>query len=340
MREEPHEDDLRPARPEDEDDKSDRRAIRPQLPWAWMIGIAVLFLALVFSYAHRETRRAEELREELLAAHRSSLGDLAGRYMAFRGRLEVKVMEAAAAGAPETWVLPRLNLGGLRSADGLYLRIAASDAQDPDAVLDAVLTMGQDAITRCLGVSPMSLSGLYRQGDFLTPSWVEAVRTESDYNRLRVFEDQLRGHLRVDVPVVATTLQASWFLLVIERGESRATAPVDVYLWDLRRDQLLLKARIQGRGVLLPVQVAMPGVTPGARAPAAGAESPGAADCSIAAQVRALTGHEAIELESAEALLEAARQEAPTEAPAEGQEPTDDAHGDPRGEAGHAVPSP
>jgi hypothetical protein len=291
MSDEPAE--LRPARPDVAEAES--RAYMPRLPWGWMALATALVTALVFAYYSRQLERVEELREALLTAHEENVGALAGRYMTFRRQLEERVVEAAAGGRPEPFVHPRLNLAGLRNAEGLYLRVTTEQAADADGILDAAVTMTPDAINRCLGLGPASLSGFYQRGDFLTPAWVERTRESANLNSLQLYDHQLRRHLEVDAPAVAEMLRAEWFLLVVQRGEDRQSAPVDVFLWDLPRDRQLLRARIQGRGVLLPVRMAGTG-GPRLNGPVF---SPGATDCSIASQLRALTGHDAVEVETA-----------------------------------------
>jgi hypothetical protein len=307
---------LKPARP-DAPESEGRPSYAPRLPWKWII-LGVFGVAAVFaSYFIRQGQRQEALRQQMLTLHHDRLTSVAERYLGFRRRLETWVIEAGAAGEPERYVDPRLNISGLRSGEGLYLRVPADFAGSPEQIEGAAMAMEQDGITRCLGIAPMSVRGLYEKGYFLTPEWVDSVRDEPDMMRLRVLDDQLGRHIQVDAPVVLSMMQADWFMLVIERGENRRDHPVDVYLWDLRRNQQLLRARIQGNGLLVPVRLRFEGVTP---APAPGRpqlRSGGAADCSIASQIRALAGGEAIDFESGAQLIDAAAREG---AEAEGAE--------------------
>ena len=252
----------------------------------------------------------------MLTLHESELSEVSERYLGFRRRLEELVMQAHEAGEPESWADPRLNISGLRSGEGLYLRIPADWADSSERIEGAALAMERDAITRCLGLAPASVRGLYEKGFFLTPEWVDQVRNEDSMMELRVLDDQLGRHIQVDAPVVLSMMQADWFLLVLQQGESRRDAPVDVYLWDLRRSRQLLRARIQGRGLLVPVRLRFEGTNP---APAPGrpdVRSGGATDCSIASQIRALTGGEPLDFESGAAVIEAAEE---AEAEAEGE---------------------
>ena len=303
----------------------------------------ILGIAGVFAfYAIRQDRRREALRSHMLALHETELRSVSERYLAFRRRIEELVMETRDAGEPDTWADPHLNISGLRSGEGLYLRLGADWTNEPERIEGAALAMERDAITRCLGLAPTSLRGLYESGYFLTSEWVDQVRVEQDMMALRVLDDQLGRHIQVDAPVVLSMMQADWFLLVVQRGENRRDHPVDVYLWDLRRNRQLLRARIQGRGLLVPVRLAFEGTNP---APAPGrpqVRSGAANDCSIASQIRALTGADTLDFGSGAAIIERAAQAdeqaeaaaaeaaaaAPPEAPAQDPpvDPSDEAH--------------
>ena len=287
------------------------------MPWKTVIAVILGVLGLFAFYRVRQDRRMEALRQQMLDLHEHQLNEIADRYMAYRRRIETLVIEAAEGGEPEP--LARVNLAGLRSGEGLYLRLRGENATSGELIRSAALAMERDAITRCLGLTPMSLRGLYAQGDFLTPTWVEGLREEQDMMRLRVLEDQLGRHIQVDAPVVLSTMQADWFLLVIQRGENRRDYPVDVFLWDLRRDQQLLRARVQARGLLVPVRIRVGGQTrsaPGRPQVRSGAAN----DCSIASQLRALTGSELVEFESGQEVIEAAQHAADADAAREAEQ--------------------
>lgn len=289
-----------PLRPAQLDAEEGRPAYMPRLPWKWMGLAGGLLLALMVGYRLRQTQRTESLRSAILAAHRDELGTLAGRYLGFRRRVEALVLEAGTADTEtlEDWADPQLSFPRLRQAEGLYLRLPAAQATSAEGILDAALTMEPDAIGRCLGVAALSARGLYQKGDFLTPAWRARVVNAQDLNPLRVLEDQLKRHVDVDVPVVFSMLELQWFMLVLERGQSRIGQPVDVYLWDLPRRMLLLRARIQGRGVLMPVRLAFGGAASAPSSASVPTHSPGANDCSIAAQLKALTGRRLLEVET------------------------------------------
>lgn len=313
---------LKPAQPEPEE-LATRPTYMPKIPWVWVLGVVIAVVSAYSFYQAREVQRADELRQQLLASHEHHLTELSTRYQAFRARLERWTMEAAAAGEPEQHVDPRLRIAGLHDGPGLYLRIRASDAGNAEGIARGALSMERDALTRCLGIAPDSARGIYEHGDFLMPEWAEAVEQEHDFLRLRVMDEQLARHITADVPVVTTMMQARYFMLVLQQGENRRDAPVDVYLWDIASETQLLAARIQANGVLLPVSIrSMVPEAPDAPRPETppSMTSGGANDCSIAAQIKALTGEAPVEVQSpigqGTAEPEAAAADAPAEAPA------------------------
>lgn len=299
---------LRPARPDartsDAGGAEGRPSYMPRVPWRWILLGTAGIVALFAVYYVRKQQTSDALRQQMLTLHEERLTELSGRYLAFRERLEGLIAEAAQGGEPEQWVDPRLNISGLRGGAGLYVRLPVAAARERAHIGPASQGAQPDAIMRCLGIAPMNLSGLYEKGEFLTPEWVESLRSEQDQMRLRVLDDQLGRHVQVDVPVITTMMQADWFMLVVQQGENRRDEPVDVFLWDLRRNEPLLRARIQARGLLVPVRLSFEGAGPAAPAADRDARSGAAQDCSIASQIRALTGPAPLEFESGDALVE------------------------------------
>jgi hypothetical protein len=294
--------DLSPARPDAEGSEG-RPSYMPRVPWRWILLGAVVLMAVVGSYYVRRQQRGDALRADMLRVHRERLGAPSRQYMAFRERLEGLVVEAARAEAPERWVDPRLDFTELRTRPGLYLRLPVEAAREPEQLQRAARGTSPDAIMRCLGVSATHVGGLYDAGYFLTPEWVEALRREQDLMRLRVLEEQLRGHVQADTPVVFDLMRAEWFMLVLQRGENRRDHPVDVYLWDLRRNRALLRARVQSRGLLIPVRLRLEGQPQAGPAARRDLTSGGANDCSIAAQIRELAGTRAVEFGAGSTLV-------------------------------------
>lgn len=277
---------LRPARP-DIDDKGDQ-GYMPKLPWKWIVGL-LLFVGGSFAfYRAREQQEIDELRASIQASYQAQLKPLATRQEALLDKVYSHTLGAAAHGAPATYVDPRLNIDALHKGKGLYLRIEAKDATSKERIASASQDVFPDAIGKCLGLSPMLASELFARGSFLDQSWFRQVEEADGVMRLRVLAEEIRQRSGRDLPFVAEALESEWFLLVLQRGENRRDAPVDVYLWDLRKDQLLLSSRIKAEGALVSARIVVEGVKPGHYP--SGAQTGAAQDCSIASQMRALTG--------------------------------------------------
>ena len=286
-------DELEPARPGDEG----KPEYAPRFPWRWVVLGLVAFGVLGGGYYLREQSKQAALREQIQQAYDQQLGQVVDRYRGFRSKLEGWVTEAGEAGEPERYVDPRLRIAALHSGQGLYLRLSGEQAKTPEGIAEGALAMEQDAITRCLGISPISIRGFYEKGDFLMPGWIDRAEDADGMMRLRVIDDELARYSDRDLPAIMNAMQSQYFLLVIDRGETRNTGPVDVYLYDLRGDRRLLAVRTEPEGILIPVRVNVEGAPPSPRI-APRFDSPGAAECSIAAQVKELTGEPAMDFRS------------------------------------------
>ena len=280
---------LRPARPEG----GERAAYGPRLPWKWIIPAVSAVTLLGAGYWYREHQKQEALRSEILEVYNRRLGPVVERYRGFRAKIERWVTTAATGEAPETHVDPRLRISALHTGQGIYLRLRIEDAATPEGIERGVRQMVPDAITRCLGITPISLRGFYEQGTFLMPGWIDRAAEADGMMRLRVIDDELARRTERDLPGLLNAVQSQYFLLILEHGENRRDHPVDVYMWDLAHDRQLLRLRAQANGLLIPVRVAFEGTPPSPRV-RPNLHSGGANDCSIAAQIKELTGEPAM----------------------------------------------
>lgn len=277
---------LEAARPDTGDDE---RAFAHRLPWKWIVGGCVVVTLVLGGYWFKREAEADALRAQILRVANGDLQQIGERFTTFLDKIETLVIAEARRSEPERFVDSRLRIASLGSGQGLYLRVNAEDATDPIKLAAAAQLMEGDAITRCLGVAPASARSLYALKGFLGPELVERANATTSVMGLRVIDDELRRRMVRDLPPVANLLQSDWFLLVLQRGENRRDHPVDVYLWDLRTNRRLLAVRTRANGMLVPVRIELPGVTPGPRL-RQNLRSGGANDCSIAAQVKELTG--------------------------------------------------
>ena len=277
-------------------DENEGTAFAAKGPWKWIF-LAVLGVASVVGfYQWRDRSRQAELQDQIVERYNESIAPTAARVNAFREKLEAWVM-AVGSDVPETRANPRLNLAGLHSASGVYLRIHAdSITEDPMSIRDSALTMEPDTIVRCLGLAPLSLRGFYERVEFLQPIWLEDAQEADTVLRLRTFLDELIRRQERDMPLLADMARSDYFLLTVQHGENRREHPVDVYLWDLHSDEVLLQGRMLSRGTLIPARIAV-GNAPAGRATPMPQRS-AVADCSIASQIREAAGQPAAEVRS------------------------------------------
>ncbi|MCA9582082.1 MAG: hypothetical protein KC416_09830 [Myxococcales bacterium] len=269
------------------------KAYGPRMPWKW-IGLGAVVLAfLVGMYHLDEARKEREARETIEATFQGPLATAVDRYRAFRGKIEGWALEAANENPPETHADPRLQISALHQATGAYLRLHADDATDGESIAKAARAMRPDAIGKCLGIAPTSLQGFYAQGDFLLPEWLNTARETENTLRLKVLRDDLELRVKRDLPNLLEVMRAQYFLLTIQRGESRAKGPVDVFLWDLQKDERLLAVRTQSTGTLMRVRIGG-----SRRANHANVDSAAIHDCSIASQIKEAAGEPAMEIAS------------------------------------------
>ena len=262
----------------------------PRIPWHYVVLGVVSVALLGGGYYFKERQKARELREAMIRVHEVELAEAREVYAGLRGKLEDLIVDAAAAD-PSTVVDPRLHLPGLRSGNGLYLRLPLAAAKSPAEIAKAARFAEPDQIATCLGLSPASARGLYEKGEFLTPEFLKTLKNETSVLSLRVQDEMLSRRIRADLPSVLGLSRSDWFMLVLQEGENRRDAPVRVFLWGLSSEgsELLLRTRVQSQGVLLTTRILSkttenaPPVDPDrARAGAAN-------DCSIAGQLKQLT---------------------------------------------------
>ena len=276
---------LAPARPDTRDEAA---AYLPKIPWRFVLLGALSVATVMGGYYWKEQRKAGELRAAIIRVHESELGQARQAYVALRDKLEGLILSTSNAPA-ESLVDRRLNIPGLRSGSGLYLRLPLALAATKPGITQGAKAMDADLIATCLGLAPTSVRGLYEKGEFLLPAFLDNVKNESSVMRLRVQDEMLSRRIRADLPSVLGLMRSDWFLLVLQEGDNRRDAPVRVFLWDLAHGELLLRARVKSEGVLLTGHILSKGMDP-RLAPPAGERTSGAAnDCSIASQLKQLS---------------------------------------------------
>lgn len=284
---------LAPARPTAADEGE---GYLPRIPWRFVIVGVVSVATVAAGYTLSERKKADALRSQIVQVHEQQLAEPGRRYRAFRDKLE-RWIAASASRAPDSYADKRLRMTGLRSGKGLYLRIPAKYAGSAKAIASAAKVMEGDLVASCLGLVPASARGLWEKGEFLTPQWLANARKDTGVMQLRVTDEVLARHIRADLPAVLNMLRSDWFLLALEQGPNRREGKVDVFLWDLRSGDQLLRGRVQPSGVLLSARIASAGATARQALPS---DPRGAAadDCALAAQIKQLAGIPAASIEN------------------------------------------
>jgi hypothetical protein len=280
---------LVPARPDARDEAA---AYLPKIPWRFVLLGALSLATVMGGYYWKEHRKADELRAAIVRVHETELAAAREAYVGMRDKLEGLILSTVDA-PTENLVDRRLNIPGLRSGSGLYLRLPLAQATSKPGIAQGAKAMDADLIATCLGLAPTSARGLYEKGEFLLPAFLDNVKKETNVMRLRVQDEMLSRRIRADLPSVLGLMRSDWFLLVLQEGENRRDAPVRVFLWDLAHNELLLRARVESQGVLLTTHILSKGMDPRV-APPSGERTSGAAnDCSIASKLKQLSAEPA-----------------------------------------------
>jgi hypothetical protein len=276
-------------------EKDEGKEYMRRIPWRWIILGALAFAALAAVYQYKERQKADALRVQILEAHTFKLKHVSKKYQVLRAKIEQLVIKAASS-KPDNFADSRLTLDKLRKAKGLYLRLRYSDAISPEKIASGAVATGVDSVAQCLGLEPGSVQELYEKGAFLMPDWdkIEEARKSNNVMRLRVIDDELGLRIRRDLLGVEKLLDPDWLMVVLQQGKARKKSLVDVFIWDLHRAQSLLRARLQADGTLVPVAFKAEETPPAPIVRMSDkfkeTQKEAAGDCSIAAQIKAMTG--------------------------------------------------
>jgi hypothetical protein len=265
---------------------------RPRLPWA-RIGFVVALAALIAgAYFWRQKVRADELRSRIESLHAQRVEPVLDELRATRAELEEKAL-GAKSGAANRLVEAQVRLSALHEEKVVYLKVRAPELASEEALRNAIDSEQEDAIGPCLGLELTPISSLSEVPEVLTSKWLARIHETNDMQRLSVREEQLARAIERELPALSERVPVDYFLLLVVQGKSRLRDPVDVFLWDLEQDKLVLRSRTENRGRLITVRSQIgPEVD---RAKAAG-DPIVTADCSIAAHIKAQLGEPTMDL--------------------------------------------
>jgi len=269
-----------------------RNRYRPRLPWK-RIGFVVLAAVLVAgAYFWRQKVRADELRARMQAQYAEQVAPVLGALEATRADLMAKAL-GAKAGAAERLVQAQVPLSALHDEEVVYLEVRAPDLGSEQSLRAAIESAEVDAVGACLGLELTPLSVFFDVPEVLTAKWLARANETNDMQRLSVREEQLSRAIERELPALRERLPADYFLLLVVQGKSRLRDPVDVFFWNLRKDELVLRSRTQNRGRLITVRSQ---IGPSAATGKVPGDSIVTADCSIAAHIKAQLGEPTMDL--------------------------------------------
>jgi hypothetical protein len=265
---------------------------RPGIPWR-RIGFVALIAALVVgAYLWRQKVRADGLRERIYALHAADVAPVLDDLEATAGDLREKTLSAKG-GAATRLVEAEVGPSALHDDEVVYLRVRAQDLHDAETLEAAIENTADDAIGACLGLELTPIAALSDVPEVLTAKWVARVEDTNDMRRLSVREEQLRRAIDRELPSLAALVPADYFLLLVVQGQSRLEDPVDIFLWDLESDALVLRSRTENQGKLITVRSQIGPKSDSARAEG---DPIAVADCSIAAHIKAQLGEPTMDL--------------------------------------------
>ena len=269
-----------------------RNRYRPRLPWT-RIGFVFLVAALIAgAYFWRQKVRADELRERVRAQHAEQVAPILNELSATRAELESKAL-VAKSGAANRLVQAEVPLSALHDEKVIYLKVRAPELGSEEALRAAIDSEEEDAIGACLGLGLIPLSSLSDVPEVLTSKWLATADDTNEMQRLSVREEQLTRAIERELPALKERVPADYFLLLLVQGKSRLRDPVDVFLWDLEQDKLVLRSRTENRGRLITVRSQ---IGPKADSAKAAGDPIVTADCSIAAHIKAQLGEPTMDL--------------------------------------------
>lgn len=279
---------LKPAK-YDADAKSE---FGPRFPWKIVVPLLLSAILGVSFYFYREAERREAFRRALSKAYSSSVLPAKAPVEEFRSNVENKILKAIQ-NPPKEVRNPKLRLSALLSMDGVYVRVNAATIKNQETLRASLHGKAPDAIGRCLGIAPLSLRTLYNRFTVVDDKFVQSIADTPDLLGLKVIDRELSLRAARDIPVLVRLAQSDYLMLVVERGASRKTAPVGIYLWDLKREELLLAGEVEANGALISARI---GGSRSQDKPLA--DSGGAIDCSIASGIKELAGRDKISVEN------------------------------------------
>lgn len=257
----------------------------------WHIWLPILLGILMFSLAYWrfDQQREARVRARLLSEHTLLTAELAPRYREVRSRIERLAFTTVGAWQG-SFRADGFTLEDLSRARVIYGRMRLGEVSRREDVDRSIRRRFPDQVATCLGLDVAQAYEFFRKGDFLMPTYIEGVQRARGSDRLRALRGDLEFRLRRDTHDISEMSGLRYFVLSVDEAALSIEGPTRVYIWDLRDERLLLRARGAGDdAMVIPVQIA--GITgrpqPSQSRPTLTVTEH---DCSVAGAVRSQLG--------------------------------------------------
>ncbi len=272
-------------RPVQYDEQGPRNKYRPKFPWKRVLVLSAVVSLILGAYFWRQKVRADGARADLRALHAEQVRPSLTELSALRAVIEDKTSQGGQ-GAAKRAVDTELRFSELHDKKVLYARVRAVELRSSEQIRQTLQVPPRDAIDACLGLQITPVSALYEVPEVLEAKWLSEADDTNDMLRLNMRREQLRLAIANELPPLQALLGPDYFLLAVVQGHDRLKDPVDVFLWDLRTDRLVLQSRTEATGRLITARSQI-GDAPAGGSPKDRPEL--TADCSIAAHLKAVT---------------------------------------------------
>ncbi|MFO0628716.1 MAG: hypothetical protein U0325_24285 [Polyangiales bacterium] len=258
----------------------------PRINWRFWAPVLVVVVGFPLIWTQRRNAEANRRRAQLLADHANLTASLAPNFLQLRTRIVRWTLDAVGP-YPGDLRAPSFTWDGFVADRALYARVRVHEVRDEATALTSLHHRYPDQLTHCLGIEVSLAREVLDKGQFLLPSWPQAVRDASDGTRLHALREDLLFRLRRDTAALLDASRRRYFVLGVDEGRASVQGPTRVMIFDLRDGSPVLRAR--GRGddlVFIPFQIH------GSPRPVGAMPLPGLSqhDCSVANAVRVVAG--------------------------------------------------
>ncbi len=261
---------LRPASP---DLGEEPKGFRSRVRWRLILSAFAVLALVVGVLVYRNHAKKQRMLDSLEARH----GQNPQKKLSQLIKQIDQHVARAKAGPLRPVASSKFRLSLLRQHPGVYYREGAVSSVASSEEEGRLLT--DDAFTACLGVSPVSVHKLKEVSEFVDDEWLEQRTRGANVMKLRVTEDELNRRMKRDLPAVRDAVEARWLLAVINRNTQH-----EVWMWDLRDDQLLFSQTFKPKGRVLRARYGTPHA---GQEPAREADmSRALTDCALASNVK------------------------------------------------------